>query len=78
MYIKEREREREREREMLTGANTLSTLLAIYSRESSKTKTSLNKIKITTYFENRTIELLVLYALNTHVKFCVNRILFTI
>ena len=38
MYIKEREREREREKEMLTGANTLSTLLAIYSRESSKTK----------------------------------------
>ena len=43
MYI--REREREREREMLTGANTLSTLLAIYSRESSKTKTLKKKKK---------------------------------
>ena len=39
---------------------------------------SLNKINITTYFENLTIELHVIYALNTHVKFCVNRILFTI
>ena len=38
----------------------------------------LNKIKITTYFENITIELYVLYTLNTHVKFHVNRILYTI
>ena len=38
----------------------------------------LNKINITTYFENLTVELHVLYTLNTHVKFCVNRILFTI
>ena len=36
------------------------------------------KKNITTYFENLTIELHVLYALNTYVKFCVNRILFTI
>ena len=38
----------------------------------------LNKINITTYFENQTIKLYVLYTLNTHVKFCVNWILFTI
>ena len=30
------------------------------------------------YFENLTIKLHVLYSLNTHVKFCVNQILFTI
>ena len=39
---------------------------------------SLNKINITAYFENLTVELHVLYALNTHVNFCVNRMLFTI
>ena len=38
----------------------------------------LNKINITTYFENITVKLHVLYTLNTHVKFCVNQILFTI
>ena len=38
----------------------------------------LNKINITTYFENLTVELYFLYALNTHVKFCINWILFTI
>ena len=38
----------------------------------------LNKINIIIYSENLTIELYILYALNTHVKFCVNRILFTI
>ena len=32
----------------------------------------------TTYFENLIVELHILYALNTHVKFCVNWILFTI
>ena len=42
-----------------------------------KITTLLNKINITIYFENLTIELHVLYALNTHVKFCINRILFT-
>ena len=36
------------------------------------------KINITAYFENLTVELHVLYALNTHVNFCVNRMLFTI
>ena len=40
-------------------------------------KILLNK-KITTYFENLTVELRVFYALNTNVKFCVNQILFTI
>ena len=44
----------------------------------SKAITLLNKINITTYFKNITIELHVFYVLNTHVKFCVNRILFTI
>ena len=39
---------------------------------------NLNKINITTYFENITVELYVLYALNIHVKFCVNWILFII
>ena len=39
---------------------------------------NLNKIKIATYFKNLTIDLHVLYALNTHVKFCVNQKLFTI
>ena len=38
----------------------------------------LNIIHIITYFENLTIKLHVLYALNTYVKFCINRILFTI
>ena len=31
-----------------------------------------------TYFKNLTIGLHITYTLNTHVKFCVNRILFTI
>ena len=43
-----------------------------------KTTNSLNKINITTYFENLTVELYVLYVFNIHVKFCVNQILFTI
>ena len=37
--------------------------------------TLLNKINTTTYFENLTIKLHVLYTFNTHVKFGVNRIL---
>ena len=41
----------------------------------SKTTSLLNKINITTYFENLTIKLHVLYTFNTHVKFSVNRIL---
>ena len=40
--------------------------------------TLLNKINIIIYFEKLTFELHVLYALNTHVKFCVNLMLFTI
>ena len=43
-----------------------------------KATTLPNKINITSYFENLTIELHVLYPLNTHFKFCVNWILFTI
>ena len=38
----------------------------------------LNKIKIIPYFKNSTVKLHVLYTLNAHVKFYVNRILFTI
>ena len=37
--------------------------------------TPIKKINMVTYFENLTIGLLVLY---THVKFCVNKMLFTI
>ena len=40
--------------------------------------TLLNIINITTYFKNLINRLRVLYALNIHVKFCANRILFTI
>ena len=36
------------------------------------TTTLLNEIYIAIYFENWIVELHVLYALNTHVKFCVN------
>ena len=46
--------------------------------QSLVTKTLVNKINITIYFKNPTIELYVIYVLNTHVKFCVNQILFTI
>ena len=38
----------------------------------------LNKINITTYFENLTVELYVFYALNIHVEFCIDWILFNI
>ena len=38
----------------------------------------LNKINITTYFENLTVELHVLYSFNTQIKFCINQILFII
>ena len=43
-----------------------------------KVITLLNKINITTYFKNPIVELYILYALNTHVKFSVNQISFTI
>ena len=36
------------------------------------------KINIITHFENLTVELHIFYTLNTRVKFCANRILFTI
>ena len=39
---------------------------------------NLNKISTTIYFENLTVELHILYALNINVKFCVNKILFII
>ena len=36
------------------------------------------KINIVIYFENLTIELYILYVLNIHIKFYINRMLFTI
>ena len=42
------------------------------------TTTPTNKINMTIYFKNLTIRLHVLYVLNTHVKFCVDRMLFII
>ena len=50
----------------------------ILSKVVAKATNLLNKINITTYFENLIVELYVLYTLNIHVKFCVNLILFTI
>ena len=50
----------------------------ILSKVVAKATNLLNKINITTYFENLIVELYVLYTLNIHVKFCVNWILFTI
>ena len=41
-------------------------------------QTLTKKINMTTYFENLTVGLHVLYVLNIHVKFHSNRILFTI
>ena len=49
-----------------------------FSYKSGYSVTLLNKINIITYFENLTVELHVIYTLNTHVKFCVSWILFTI
>ena len=43
-----------------------------------KTTTLVNIINILKYFENLTVRLHVLYALNTYVKFCNYQILFTI
>ena len=55
------------------------THIYIHIRQSLVTRLALlNKINMTIYFENLTVELHVLYALNTHVKFCINHILFTI
>ena len=48
----------------------------ILSKVVVKATNLLNKIKITTYFENLIVELYILYALNIHVKFCVNQILY--
>ena len=57
--------------------NSQANKVSLQNQLQYKTTTLLNKINITTYFENLTVELHVLYALNIHVKFCVNRILFT-
>ena len=77
----ERERERERERE-IDFPNGLSPFykdkVQLQNQLQSQATTLLNKIDITSYFENLIVELHALYTLNTHIKFCVNRILFTI
>ena len=52
--------------------------IKLWTKFSYKIGCSLNKIKITTYFKNLTIELHVFQVLNTHAKFRDNRILFTI
>ena len=49
--------------------------IQIYSKHDVQ---SANFINVETYFKNLTVELHVLYAFNTHVKYCVNRISFTI
>ena len=38
----------------------------------------MKKINMANYFKNLTIKLHVLYVLNTHIKFCVNQMLFII
>ena len=43
-----------------------------YNLVTKLTITSISKINITSYFENLTVQLYVLYTLNTHVKFCIN------
>ena len=61
---------------VLSGAHTkdgLYLLWACWARQALSHILSSSTI----YFENLTIELHVLYVLNIHVKFCVNRILFT-
>ena len=56
----------------------LKNLRTKFSKKIGYSLTLLNKINITIYFENLTVKLHVLYTHNTHIKFCVNRILFTI
>ena len=63
---------------IMSSINCLKDKIQLQNWLNLKATNSLNKINITTYFENLIIELYVPYALNTHVKFCVNRILFTI
>ena len=53
------------------GQNLVIKLVVILSY-------NLNKINISTYFENLTVVLHVFYTLNTHIKFCINKILFII
>ena len=45
---------------------------------SIQSTTPTKKINMTTYFENETVEFHFFYVLNTHFKFCVNQMLFTI
>ena len=63
---------------IMSSINCLKDKIQLQNWLNLKATNSLNKINITTYFENLIIELYVLYALYTHVKFCVNRILFII
>ena len=68
-------------KEMHGLLNYLIGVFLIIDRQNLTTKlvvVLLSKMNITTYFENLTVELHILYTLNTHVKFCINQILFTI
>ena len=49
--------------------NIINDINIIIRRKFSYKIDLLNKINITTYFKNLIVELHVLYALNTHVKF---------
>ena len=58
--------------------NLIKDKIQLQNQLQPKVTILLNKINITIYFENITVKLHVLYALNRLVKFCVNQILFTI
>jgi len=52
--------------------------VSLQNRLQPKAIISFKKISIVTYFENLIIRLHILYTLNIYVKFCANKILFTI
>jgi len=59
-----------------TNYNTIS-LQFRYLRQSLAT-TPTKTINMAIYFENITVGLYILYIFNTHIKFCANKMLFTI
>ena len=59
-----------------TNYNTIS-LQFRYLRQSLAT-TPTKTIKMTIYFENITVGLYILYIFKMHIKFCANKMLFTI
>ena len=62
----------------LTYMVLIGTKFGYKFRYSLKLQFSLKKINIITYFKNIIVELYVIFVLNTHVKFRVNRMLFII